>query len=139
MNSISVFSCIVSQYCGIARPWIGDTSNPLYKKYNSFNTGICINGDGVYSYTTGTVIAVGHDDDGYAVSIQYDAFTCLRYTHLLTTTVSAGDQVQSNSFIGYADKFVRFEYATTAVSNWPVRIGTQTYYKHDPADMLRGD
>ena len=126
---------IVSDYCGIRRPWIGSTSNPLYDKFK-FNTGIDVLGSYVYAYASGTVVAVGKDEDNYyAITIQYDVFSCLRYTHLDSVEVKAGDVVQQGFYLGKAHKYLHFEYITKAESMWPVRVGTETYYKHNP-DMM---
>ena len=126
---------IVSNYAGVRRPWIGDTTDPLYKQYK-FNTGIDIFGTDVYAYASGVVIAVGKDEDNYyAVTVQYDATRCIRYCHLDTVTVSEGEAIQSSFHVGTAHKYLHFEYITYENSMWPVRIGAQTYYKHDPSSI----
>ena len=128
---------IVSDYGGVRRPWIGDTSNPLYKQYK-FNTGIDVCGTNVYSYSNGVVLAVGKDKGKYAVTVQYDVFSVLRYTNLKDVSVRAGDMIQVGYKIGAAHNYVHFEYATKDQSNWPVRVGTETYYKQNPIRMLGG-
>lgn len=126
------FDNIVSNYCGIRRPWIGSTDDPLYTQYK-FNTGIDIFGEDVYAYASGVVVAVGKDADNlYAVSVQYSVNSILRYCHLKYSAVSVGDVVQQGFFIGEAHKYVHFEYANNITSMWPVRIGTETYYKQNP-------
>ena len=99
-------------------------------------TGTDITADQVFSYASGTVVAVGKEDLlHYCVSVQYDVFNILRYSNLKSVSVGAGDTIQNSALIGTADKFLRFEYATKqqGSSKWPVRIGTQTYWKQDPA------
>ena len=128
---------IISDYGGIRRPWIGSTDDPLYMQYK-FNTGIDVYGKDVYSYASGVVIAVGKDDKYYAVTVQYDAYSCIRYTHLESVSLSAGDAIQQGFYIGRAHEYLHFEYATKSVSDWPVRIGSETYYKQNPDLMVVG-
>lgn len=102
-------------------------------------TGTDITADNVYSYASGVVLAAGKEDLlHYCVTVQYDVFNILRYCNLKTLNVGAGDTVQNGSLIGSADKFLRFEYATKeqGSSKWPVRIGTQTYWKQDPERLI---
>ena len=102
-------------------------------------TGTDITADSVYSYASGTVLTASKEDLlHYCVTVQYDVFNILRYCNLKTLNVGAGDTVQNGSLIGSADKFLRFEYATKeqGSSKWPVRIGTQTYWKQDPERLI---
>ena len=137
IEQASFLSGIVSEYDGIRRPWIGDTSDPLYKQYK-YHTGIDIYGDKVFSYADGIVLAVGKEDNRYAITIQYDVFSCLRYMNLKSVSVKAGDVVQAGFLLGSADKYVHFEFINKYTSMWSVRIGKETYYKHNPIDMIGG-
>lgn len=123
----------------IKLPWIGSKKHELYKEFG-FHTGIDLYADGVYSFCYGVVTNVGTDGDHYAVTVQYNAFASLRYLHLKSVSVKAGEIIQQGFNLGTADKYVHFEYVTKdkGDSIWPVRIGTETYYKHDPLDMIGG-
>ena len=102
-------------------------------------TGTDITADNVYSYASGTVLTVSKEDLlHYCITIQYDVFNILRYNNLKTVAVGAGETVQNGSLIGTADRFLRFEYATKeqGSSKWPVRVGTQTYWKQDPERLI---
>ena len=102
-------------------------------------TGTDITADNVYSYASGTVIAVSKEDLlHYCVTVQYDVFNILRYNNLRSVNVGAGETVENGNLIGKADKFLRFEYATKeqGSSKWPVRVGTQTYWKQDPERLI---
>lgn len=102
-------------------------------------TGTDIIADNVYSYASGTVLTASKEDLlHYCVTVQYDVFNILRYNNLKSVNVGAGDVVQNGSLIGSADKFLRFEYATKeqGSSKWPVRVGTQTYWKQDPERLI---
>lgn len=104
----------------------------------SVYTGVAIPANTVYSYADGVVLAVGYVATYYCVTVQYDVFNLLRYDHLSSVDVGAGEIVQVGTAIGIADHFVRFEYATKAQnsSKWSVRVGTQTYWKQDPKELL---
>ena len=136
----SPFKNIISDFGGVRRPWIGSTEDPLYKKYK-FNTGIDLYGSTVYSYANGVVLAVGREGRHYAVTVQYDVFSCIRYTNLEQVSVSRGDIIQTAFQIGRADKYVHLEYATKEKlsSLWPVRVGTEVYYKQNPLTMVGDD
>ncbi|MBP5433645.1 hypothetical protein [Ruminococcus sp.] len=103
-------------------------------------TGADITADSVYSYSSGRVIAVGKDTDlfSYSVTVQYDVFNILRYGNLSEIAVGAGDILQEGTLLGKADRFLHFEYATKeqGSSRWPVRVGDQTYWKHDPSELI---
>jgi hypothetical protein len=104
----------------------------------SVYTGVAIPADNVYSYADGVVLAVGYFAPYYCITIQYDVFNLLRYDHLSSVDVGAGDVVQVGTILGRAALFVRFEYATKVQnsSKWSVRVGTQTYWKQDPKELL---
>ena len=104
----------------------------------SVYTGVAIPANTVYSYADGVVLAVGYVAPYYCVTVQYDVFNLLRYDHLSSVDVGAGEIVQVGTAIGIADHFVQFEYATKAQnsSKWSVRVGTQTYWKQDPKELL---
>ena len=104
----------------------------------SVYTGVAIPANTVYSYADGVVLAVGYVAPYYCVTVQYDVFNLLRYDHLSSVDVEAGEIVQVGTAIGIADHFVRFEYATKVQnsSKWSVRVGTQTYWKQDPKELL---
>lgn len=115
---------------------------PLLRNWStdpkSIYTGVAIPANTVYSYADGVVLAVGYVAPYYCITVQYDVFNLLRYDHLSSVDVGAGEIVQVGTAIGIADHFVRFEYATKAQnsSKWSVRVGTQTYWKQDPKELL---
>lgn len=125
---------------GIKLPWIGDDTDTLFKEHG-YHTGLDLYANQVYSFTSGVVTSIGKDKSHYAVTVQYDAQTSLRYLHLKTVSIGAGQIVQQGFNIGIADKYVHFEYVTKNKEDslWPVRIGTETYYKHNPLDIIGGE
>ena len=102
------------------------------------HTGIDIPSENVYSLTTGVVLAVGQSDKYYCVTIQYDVNNLLRYDHLESVDVGAGQVVQAGTVIGKAYQFVHFEWATheQRSSKWSIRIGCQTYWKQNPNELF---
>jgi hypothetical protein len=104
-------------------------------------TGIDFRCDNVYSYSSGVVLAIGRFNDYYCVTVQYDIFNLLRYDHLKSVDVGAGDIIQVDALIGMADHFLHFEYATKEQnsSKWSVRVGSQTYWKQNPMEMILND
>ena len=136
-SSVSFISACVSAFKGVRLPWIGSDKDPLYQEYK-YHTGIDVYGVSVYTYAPGVVLAVGQENGLYSVTVQYDAYSCLRYCHLSSVEVGAGDIVQAGSKVGKADKYLHFEYATKdkKSSVWPVRVMSQIYYKQDPAAMI---
>lgn len=125
--------------CSVQLPFIGSTKHTLYKKHG-YHTGMDIKSSDVFSFASGVVIAIGKDNGSYAVTVQYDCKISLRYMHLKAICISLGAVLYRGDKIGTADKHVHFEYITTdkEESIWPVRIGTMTYYKHNPELILSG-
>lgn len=117
-------------------------NTPILKDWStnpkSVHTGIDLSADNVYSYASGVVLSVGQENNHYCVTVQYDVFNLLRYNHLKSVSVGAGDILSVGAFIGVANKYVHFEYATKdkGVSKWTVRVGSQTYWKQDPKELL---
>ena len=114
----------------------------IIKKYNisnkSIHTGVDITADTVYNYISGVVLYVGQTNKCYTVAVQYNYNICFTYSNLKDVYVRPGELVPSGVEIGKCDKFVHFECAKSDSSNkqFPVRYGTQTYYKVDSTDYL---
>lgn len=134
------FAKVTDSNNGIKLPWIGDKIDTLFKKHG-YHTGLDLYANQVYSFASGVVTSIGKNKSYYAVTIQYDAQTSLRYLHLKTVSIGAGQIVQQGFNIGTADTYVHFEYITKDKKDslWPVRIGTETYYKHNPLNIIGGE
>lgn len=130
------FSKMVDSDKGIKLPWIDSENDSLFKEYG-YHTGIDLYANNVYSFSSGVVISIGNDGKYYAVTVQYNAFISLRYLHLTSVSVGAGQSIQQGFKIGNADKYVHFEYVTKKQGDslWSVRIGTETYYKQNPLHL----
>lgn len=135
MTKYDFLKKIVSGAGRILKPWL-DKPNVYYAQY-TYQTGVDIYGGSVYSYADGVVVAVGRDaDDLVSVIVQYDAYSCLQYCHMAMSMVEAGDVVQAGFALGVTHGYVHFEYLTKEESRWPVRVGTETYYRQNPIKML---
>lgn len=107
----------------------------------SIHTGVDIPISEVHSICQGVVIHIGENlyESGYWVTVQYDTNRCVRYGHLKSTSVKLSQILYAGDTIGYADKFLHFEYLQTYPSlegSIPVRVQAVTYYKHDPTEIV---
>ena len=106
------------------------------------HTGVDVQGSDVHSICDGVVIQLGQaTNKTYAITVQYSTNQCVRYSNLSSVDVSAGQIVEKGQLLGQCKEFVHFEYLTTYIDSsqiFTVRIGTQTYYKHDPQCIIDG-
>lgn len=130
-------------------------------------TGVNILTSTVYSACKGVVIFVGCDMAGkYTVTVQIDSKQSIRYCNLSTESVTPNQLVEEGTEIGTVSKSVLVEYCTTEVEDTNdaeestesdeenkyepptteegreaiyVRIGSVTYYKHNPYPLLSGE
>lgn len=128
----------VIENCNVTR---GQTT--IIKSYTisnkSIHTGVDITADTVYNYISGVVLYVGHSDKTHmTVAVQYNYNICFIYSNLIDVYVRPGELLPSGVEIGNCNKFVHFECAKMSATNkhFPVRYGTQTYYKVDPTEYL---
>jgi len=127
---------ITGQTSNVLREYVGEKSDPNFKKYGGYQSGIDIEAKHVYAMSPGTVVFVGRSDKTYSVIVRNDPKRYLMYSNLKTVLVASGDDVDLGDKLGDASKFVRVEYVTTKKSKWPVRINDTTYYKNDPTDIV---
>ena len=121
-------------------PWIDSEKDPWYKKYGGFHTGIDIIGRNVYANCPCVCTYIGHtEEDRNVVIIQYDKTTSFRFANLVSVNVSTNAIVEQGQLIGVANRFVHFEYLNRESSQWCVRVGHETYYKHDPYTYVKGE
>lgn len=102
------------------------------------HTGVTVTGNTVYSICSGVILHVGKHEDRYSVIVQYTSEMCVIYSLLSSTDRKLGQLVKVNEVIGTTTDNVRFECAVTAKQPvlFSVRVGSQTYYKIDPWDLL---
>ena len=105
------------------------------------HTGIDIECSEVYTICDGVIIQCGQSNNKtFSCIIQYSSKQCIKYSNLNRLYVDAGQTVESGQYIGTCKQYVHFEYLVTAQSNpvFPVRVGTQTYFKVDPQCIVDG-
>lgn len=101
------------------------------------HSGVDIKTTSVYSVSPGLVKLIGNVDGKHVnIFIQSDDTNCYNYCHMKTCAVEYYDAVELGTYLGEADEFVHFEYLNTQRSRWPFRIGTSTWYKHNPEVVL---
>lgn len=135
------YSPLTQSATNILVPYIDDEKDSWYKQYGGYHTGVDVEGLETYSYQSGVVTQIGKMDTNlYAIVIQYTASTSLRYANMSSLCVKQGDVISQGQLIGIAKKFVHFEYLTKdkGTSMWPVRVGSMTYFKHDPELLFDG-
>lgn len=120
----------------VIKEYVYDASNPLYKKYGGYSSGIELSAYNIYSLYAGTVAYVGKFEKRYTVIIAYDKEHLVSYNLLTKVLCKPNEFVDIGTLIGYTNKSVRFEYLTLDKSRWPVRVLNDTYYKNDPTDVL---
>lgn len=143
------YSILTKSKAIILVPYIDNNKNEWYKYYKGYHSGLDITADtsskqdmNAYSFSSGVVIQVGEDEDGtYSVTIQYDVVNSLRYMHIKKVNVSEGDIISIGDEVGTYNRYFHFEYVSTnkGDSIWYVRVGTITYYKHNPELVLNGE
>lgn len=136
-----ITNCAITQTDStILNYWIDDTKSDEYKKHGGYHSGVDIEATDVYALCSCVCTYVGEDEyDQKVVIVQYDANTSFRYANLSRVDVVGGQIITYEDQIGVADEFVHFELLTREESQWIVRVGKETYYKHDPISYVRGE
>lgn len=133
---------ITRQAASILYPYIDSNQSGWYNIYGGLHDGIDIVAKSVHSICQGVVLFIGQNMDNhkYEITVQYDADRCLRYCNIAVVYVNSGDAVIEGQLLGDVEDFVHFEYTSRPKNEsvWPVRVGTQTYYKHDPEEYADG-
>lgn len=107
---------------------------------NNF-TGVILSASDVFSICNGVVVQVKQTKDNNTyVCIQYDVNTFFRYMNIVDCDLQEGQTVLRGARIGRANKNrLLFEYCNLVKSDWPVRVGHITIYKHDPTSYILDD
>lgn len=110
------------------------------QKDGTFHTGCDIVADSVYSVCTSVVVNIAKEKNNtFIVTAQYDSDRCVRYGNLSELAVKLGQPIVDGQLVGHAAKSVHFEYCVKSQqSKFPFRVGSQTYYKIDPYEVIGG-
>lgn len=125
-------------------PFIPNSSSEEYKQYKKIHDGIDIRCVSVHSACQGVVSFIGtnHEDGTQEVTVLYDARQGMRYCHLEKVLCKLSDIVDTGEWIAEAKDFVHFEYIDNSDKDrpiWPVRVGSQEFFKHDPTKYATGE
>lgn len=99
-----------------------------------------LSGNDVYCPCCGVVIYSGKLEDKYSVCVQYSENVSLKFNNLSEVSVTLGQVLTDNSYIGKCYKYVDFEYLTTEPNdpNHRVFLPLVSLYTHDPNSILNG-
>lgn len=111
------------------------------QKDGTFHTGCDIAAENIYSVCNAVVINIAKQREGtFIVTAQYNKDKCVRYGNLSRLDVKLGQPIMDGQLVGKAAKSVHFEYCVKyETSKFPFRVGSQTYYKLDPTEVIAGE
>lgn len=102
--------------------------------------GTRISGEHVFSAYSGSVVLLQKVSQYYTVIIQTTSSFCIMYSNLVELdNIELNQFVSQGQYIGQCRDSVFVEYLTRSKSPWPVRVGSQTWYKSDPESALSGE
>ena len=96
--------------------------------------------ENVYNVAHGQIVFIGEANGRAVVTVKCNPSEILRYGNLKEINCAINYFADKGAQIGIADEYVEFEYCTLwkGQSNYPVRVGSTTYYKQDPTEILEG-
>lgn len=134
-----ILNCgITMQDSEVLKPCVMDKNSDEFKRTGEFHTGLDIVAENTNSVYRGRVVYIGNEDSGRTVVIQTGSSFCVCYKRLKTVNVTLNDLIEERCFIGIADKYVHVEVYLKDKSDWPVRIGYETWYKADANLLIQG-
>lgn len=133
-----ISNCVVTQSnATVLKEYVDSKTNPLYRKYNGFHTGVDLRTKEVYNLCPSNVVYVGQDSNKtYTVILQYNRANSVSYSNLKQVIVEPGQFIDYARKLGDCKDYVHVEYLSDTKSEWPVRIGESTLYKHNPTSIL---
>ena len=128
-----------------------DDTSASTKKYNKYiknwyqidkvpyHTSIDVIGDECYNLLSGIVTCVSQGYDTYTVNVKISSTVLMRYGNLTEVYCEEGTGIETGDLIGLADGYIIFEYCTSEVSMFKVRIDSDIFYKQNPYNYLIED
>lgn len=113
-------------------------NDPAYKRIHQYCPGLDLSGTVAYTIYPGMVVYIGEDDFGKTVIVQTGSEFCVSFGHLSDVLVSQNSVLGTIYSVGTCDKYLHLELLTKTESKWPVRIGSDMWYKDDPYKLLNG-
>lgn len=107
-------------------------------KHRIYSSNQIIQNDTCNAYADGTVIYTGKDDEGCTVIVQTGSDLCTMYKGLNDCNYSVGDILSTGDSIGSLNSNNTYGVSvlTKVSSHYPVHINNDTWYKHDPTDVI---
>lgn len=122
----------------LLKPCVMSKDDPEFKKTGKFHTGVDIEAENVFTVYRGRVVYIGNEDSGRTVVVQTGSSFCVCYKRMKYVTLNLNDLVEKWALVGVADKYVHVEVYTKDVTIFPVRIGTDEWYKINANAILDG-
>lgn len=113
-------------------------NDPAYKHIHKYCPGLDLSGTIAYTIYPGMVVYIGEGDYGKTVIVQTGDAFCVSFGHLSSVLVSQNSVLGTIYSVGTCDKYLHLELLTRNESKWPVRVGSETWYKDDPYKLLDG-
>lgn len=121
----------------VLRECVMSNTDPLYREYKGYHTGVDLATERVYSLYSGTVVDIGQGSEGQSVVIQTGSSLCICYRWLRATTIQVGQDINEKTYLGIVNKYVHVESYEKSKSAWPVRLGNNEWYKSDITNILK--
>ena len=118
-----------------------DVIDQGYVGLDTETAGCWIKTSDVNSISSGVVLSVERSVkiNAWCVTVEVDSKHWIRYCGLGVAKVSTGDTISKGQLIGFArNNLLRFEYCTSIVTKFPVRLLSKQLYKTDPTHILFG-
>lgn len=119
----------------VLKQCVMDESDPLFREYGGYHTGIDLECKEVYSQFDGLVVWVGSSNGLYSIFIQTGSSICIAYSNIKLVQVRINSRVTAGTKIGTVDKFVTVKLLTRQGSLWPCTVGADRWYVH-PTDAV---
>ena len=134
-----ITNCVVTQIDSeVLKDYNVYAEDPAYKRIHQYCPGVDLSAYAGFTAYPGMVVYKGTDDFGKVVIIQTGTNFCVSYSHLSNILVELGSVLDSVYTVGQCDTYLHLELLTKVESKWPIRIGSEVWYKDDPYKLLNG-
>lgn len=133
-----ITNCVITNSnAEVLKECVLNDSDPLYKTYGGYHTGIDLAATQVYALYGGTIVSIGKQKEGHSVIIQTGSSLCICYRWIKSlSNIYAGQDISEKTYLGDVYKYVHVESYLKDMSKWPVRIGNTDWYKSDIMNIL---
>lgn len=138
MSRIITNCAVTLQDSKVIKPCVMNRSDPEFAKLKQFHTGLDIEAFHVVAPYKCRIAYIGDESSGRTVVMQTGSSFCICYKHLESVSCSLNDILDPMYFVGNANQYVHVEVYKHTNSDFPVRIGSETWYKHDANLLING-